>query len=344
MPDPPSPFWERSRAVTRETPSSDTLGSSPGTSELGSKPSRIAGLILESQPSPARAPVGEGAVHREIEAVATRWLIRAARTCDLSAFCRTAFRERLLTLEVDVPRVAPSAPPIDTDSPSLRARPVRQLGGGFLWARQARFPSLSRGAWPARMSRTDFCHPDRRDENPHLVCSRGFVAPGSGAERAASCEDPRKTVVSRHDRRFGGPRWSVDLSDGEPTREAWALSSHGDSTIEPLVPQSTPPFGPRGFGLRRPTLRHRPFQGAAQLETQDDDQARLPAPPREKETPSNEPRHLPRTGTLRMLPSPSAHPRERGVARGTRPAHLSMHRPPTSACNTGPEPLLTPWR
>lgn len=34
--------------------------------------------------------------------------------------------------------------------------------------------------------------------------------------------------------------------------------------------------------------------------------------------------------------------RESDDARGTRPAHLAMRQPPASACNTGPEPLLTP--
>lgn len=37
------------------------------------------------------------------------------------------------------------------------------------------------------------------------------------------------------------------------------------------------------------------------------------------------------------------HPFEEGdEARGTRPAHLPMRQPPASACNTGPEPRLTP--
>jgi hypothetical protein len=43
-----------------------------------------------------------------------------------------------------------------------------------------------------------------------------------------------------------------------------------------------------------------------------------------------------------MLPSASTPSREGEDARGTRPAHLAMDQPPVSACNTDPEPLLTP--
>lgn len=43
-----------------------------------------------------------------------------------------------------------------------------------------------------------------------------------------------------------------------------------------------------------------------------------------------------------MLPSASTPSREGEDARGTRPAHLAMGQPPASACNTDPEPLLTP--
>jgi hypothetical protein len=43
-----------------------------------------------------------------------------------------------------------------------------------------------------------------------------------------------------------------------------------------------------------------------------------------------------------MLPSSSTPSRESEDARGTRPAHLAMRQPPASACNTDPEPRLTP--
>jgi hypothetical protein len=43
-----------------------------------------------------------------------------------------------------------------------------------------------------------------------------------------------------------------------------------------------------------------------------------------------------------MLPSAPTPSREGEDARGTRPAHLAMDQPPASACNTDPEPLLTP--
>lgn len=43
-----------------------------------------------------------------------------------------------------------------------------------------------------------------------------------------------------------------------------------------------------------------------------------------------------------MLPSASTPSREGEDARGTRPAHLAMGQPPASACNTDPEPRLTP--
>jgi hypothetical protein len=43
-----------------------------------------------------------------------------------------------------------------------------------------------------------------------------------------------------------------------------------------------------------------------------------------------------------MHPSSPTPSREGDEARGTRPAHLAMDQPPASACNTDPEPLLTP--
>jgi hypothetical protein len=43
-----------------------------------------------------------------------------------------------------------------------------------------------------------------------------------------------------------------------------------------------------------------------------------------------------------MLPSAPTPSREGEDARGTRPVHLAMNQPPAGACNTDPEPLLTP--
>jgi len=48
------------------------------------------------------------------------------------------------------------------------------------------------------------------------------------------------------------------------------------------------------------------------------------------------PRRLPHAGTLRMLPSPS-------TARGTRPTHLSMSRPPDGAYDATVESRPGPW-
>jgi hypothetical protein len=135
---------------------------------------------------------------------------------------------------------------------SLRSPTASMPGRGFLRARQARFHPLSRRAFPARMSRTDFCHPDCRDENPHLVCSRDF-------ERRALGHDAPPLARTRGRPWFHATMnasvdrcWSVDpRGTGEPeTREAWAFSSHGDSAIEPLMSLSSTSCGPRGCGLR----------------------------------------------------------------------------------------------
>jgi len=186
----------------------------------------------------------------------------------------------------------------------------------------------------------DFCHPKRNCVHPHLVRSRCHYR---GFHRVVASQSLGSERLDRGTERFTTPETaSADRKEREPTGLrgwsgfsavvlAWALSSHGAFTTEPLTsPVASPSSSPVPLAFARKL---------GEWKSRQDHRDRRPV----TGASSCDPGCLPSVGTLRRIRWPlQPRSRDRRAAFGERDDRwMTLSRHPEPCADPWPKPLAT---